>query len=287
MKWDGVEQIVNPLIISPTKIISMSACGYRVYLEKTVPRSRTGAWWFVGGRAFAEFKQDFEAAAHRGDLSWPSEQWARKRFYYHFGLAIEEARESEGPIEAWSAANKGTEDGSWWAVHGPDMAALYVRRNPVDRPFETLTLPDGSLALEVGITAVLGNRLVSARMDHITLDRSGYVDIQDDKTGSRWPEDSFQLEIYAVLIEQWLNVSVARLHYYLARPLPKTSKVSRKEYLITKQWDPNRTAQVIDRVERAATHMEAGMFLPVVSNLCKACNVRSSCAFGGTSKEVL
>jgi hypothetical protein len=293
MEWTvEVERQVSPVVISPTKVLAMAGCGYRVHLESIITQERRGAWWFVGGRAFASFKQDFETEVHTGsqssmDVPWPSAQWARRQFFQRFGEEIEAARQTDGPPEEWLSANKRTEDGSWWAQAGPRMAELYVERNPPDRPFSTLVLPDGSLGLEVGITTVLGDRIVTGRIDHLTLDTSGYVDIQDDKSGARWPEDPFQLEMYAVMIERWLNVRVARLHYYIARELPKKTKVSRTDFLITKQWLPERTASVVERVDRTAKHIEDQKFLPVVSNLCKGCGVRRHCAFGGTSQEIL
>lgn len=270
--------------------MAVAKCGYRTYLEKVVKLPAIGTWWFVGGRAFAAFKEEFEREvayeqSYGLEVEWPTVEWARLVYLEHFAREIENAVvEGAGHPDTWLAAG-GKEDGAWWSVAGPGMAELYVQRNPPSRPFKTWTTPDGALALEVEIELQLGDRMVSGRLDHITIDDAGYVDIQDEKSGSSLPQDPYQLELYAVLVKRAFGVDISRLHYYHARPIPDRSV---RQWLVTRQWDPTRTAAVIDRAERTAKQLEnPDALIPVVSNMCKACPMRRHCAFGGTATEVL
>jgi predicted Zn-ribbon and HTH transcriptional regulator len=289
MNLDEAAGDIDHLVIHQSTVSAIAGCGYRWYLEKVVGVPRVGAWWFVGGRAFAAFKQDFETQVSYITKSptsaWPTEEWCRRQYVLRFAEEIEKAvAEGDGDPAEWLRAG-GKEDGAWWVQAGADMAGLYRERNPASRGFSTLVLPNGSLGLEVEITAILGERLVQGRIDHLTLDRQGYVDVQDDKSGGSLPQDPFQLELYATVIERTLGVKVARLHYYWARPLPVKSV---RKWLVTYQWDSDRQNQVIERVERTAQQAEKPRsLLPVVSNKCKACGVKKHCIFGGTGRELL
>jgi hypothetical protein len=282
LKLEELNRRINPIVWSPSRVASISSCGYKYYLSHTIDVPRRGSWWFVGGRAFAGMKQDVEnmmaneeyPAAH-----WPSERDAENAFVRNFVREVEKTAARDGDPAEWRAAAQGREDASWWIERGQEMARLYIERNPPTRPFTTLVMPDGNLGLEVPFEGALGPHLVRGFIDHVTLDSQGYVDIVDDKTG-KVPEDPFQLDLYAAAWEALYGNRVARTNYYLARPIGP--RAARQEHTITRPWEPERADAVISRLDRVAAHEATGAFIPVVSNLCKSCDVRASCEYGGT-----
>ncbi len=271
---------------SASQVTSYSKCGYQYYLERVVKVPRRPTWWFAGGRAFAETKETIETMmADASGKQWPSTADAER--VYVGKLAQEVARvagETETDPDTWAKAQQGSEDGAWWFREGARMAALYIERNPVDRPFKTLVMPDGKLALEVEFAHAFGNVNVTGFIDQLTLDKHGYVDVVDDKTG-KVPEDPLQLDMYAMAAEHHYGVSVARTNYYMARPIGP--KAARQDHMVTRPWVPGvREDAVIDRIARMDAAERAGVYLPVVSNLCKGCGVRAACPYGGTASGI-
>jgi putative RecB family exonuclease len=267
---------------SVSQIKEYSDCGYAYYLRRVLKLgTEWPSWWYVGGRAFARFKEWYENEASIAVL-FPTPDQSALEFQLILTECIAREEELTGVARAeWKAAKSGTENEAWWFEHGAGMARLYANRNPQQRPFKTLRMPDGTLALELEFRADFDGVGVRGFIDHVTIDREGYVDVIDDKSGANPPTDRFQLDVYASALEKAYDLVPARVAYANAREQKKGS------HLTTYAWDGSRRLPTTERIQRMDRAERDRVYLPVVGKQCSYCNVRKSCMFGGTGEEIL
>jgi putative RecB family exonuclease len=128
-------------------------------------------------------------------------------FREEFAKAVQEEQEDCGfPTDDWYSAGRGTgEDEAWWLANGGQLAQNFITWYEARPDVSVWIAPDGRPAIELDLTVNFGRVPVKMFIDLVlefqTSGPSALV-VTDLKSGSRQPDDSRQLAIYANAIEQ-------------------------------------------------------------------------------------
>lgn len=189
--------------------------------------------------------------------------------------------ESDVPIERWSKAGKGTkaypngEDLAWWREQGPDMIDRWIAWRE-SSPWSIWVLPDGNPCIEAEIRTPINDDVdIKMFIDRVFVNSAGELIVLDLKTGKRTPESDLQLGVYAHGIQAQYGVRPKWGCYWMARKGEITDLVSLDRYTpgMINAW-----------MNRYLTAVDAGLFIPNLSNMCRACGLRDYCAAYGGGK---
>ena len=188
--------------------------------------------------------------------------------------------ETRMPEDQWRTAGRATkekpngEDLDWWQTDGLRQLEGYVKWLDQNPTWRVLAFPNGDLAAEWGATVTLGNVPVKFFIDAIYVDTStGELIIVDYKTGSRKPESSMQLGLYATLVEKVHGIRPQLGGYFMTRKgelaapdiLDRWTEAFFKRFFADVQFGINEN-----------------LYLPSVSSMCSGCSVNRYCAaYGG------
>ena len=173
--------------------------------------------------------------------------------------------------KAWP--NKENED--WWLNHGPLMLERYETWRD-ESGYRIWVTPQGIPAIELELLADVGATLpVKMFIDRVFINPAGNLAIVDLKSGARSPGSDLQLGFYRVGILQTLGVRVDIGHYWDARKGELSETVSLTRYT------PEIVGHWLRQYESAKNH---GIYIPNLSERCRACGVRQYCAAYGGAK---
>lgn len=203
---------------------------------------------------------------------------ARQLFSHHFFAT--RAEYADTPTSQFRAAGKPTktnphgEDEMWWLANGPSMVQRWMdwREQSGWRIWET---PDGRPAIELEMYPSFDGVRVRMFVDRImTVPATGSLVIVDLKSGRRTPASDLQLGFYRTGLWQTFGVNVEFGAYWMARTgeLTPIQDITRFTPGLMSAW-----------LHKFVAARDAGIFLPNLSEKCRACGVNQHChAYGGS-----
>jgi hypothetical protein len=169
------------------------------------------------------------------------------------------------------------EDEAWWLVEGPKMLQRWHnwREQSGWVIWET---PDGVPAIELELNVVHRGQQIKVIIDRVFVTEGGGLVIIDLKSGSRSQESDLQLGICAVAVEIAYGRKVVGGAYWDAR------EGTCGQIFPLRQYSPALIAHYAKQLQLART---CGIYLPHVTNMCRACGVREYCvAYGGKNMHL-
>jgi hypothetical protein len=228
---------------------------------------------------------------------------------FHAEIAKVAAEAGGMPMDQWRASKQGKEGYDFWRVEGERMLAMYVdqRRKGVaaaerigakprklwhTNPTEAGVTDADTPAVELPFSFTVRGPMGELRVDGI-LDQAWMADgnmlIHDLKSGSKMPDDTFQLgvqawgivarvtppELFATDARAAADLLPGRIMgaFYDARKGIYTTPV---DLLDAHPWD-----EVVYRFHAAEAGRRAAAYTPRRSSFCGGCSVRYACPVGG------
>ncbi len=180
-------------------------------------------------------------------------------------------RRSGVPVDDWKVGGRTSrdkpngEDAAWWQGEGLRQAEAYVQWLE-EQKWTLATMPDGRPGIEWDAIAWFGGRPVKAIIDAVFTDGDGLIVI-DYKTGRKRQQPP-QLGLYASIIEKTQGVRPKWGGYYMSREGKVTDLFDLAPWSI----------DFYDYSFRAMNDsLDAGSFVPNVSDHCTWCGVREYC----------
>jgi len=261
-----------PSRLSYSSLSSYAECGERWRLER-LHHVTSSTWWAtIAGSAVHTITEAF-------DLGKPLPD-------FELTLAANEA-EAKGRGQEIKASGKvlknhGTEGGpnkkdrDWWLIRGPEMVQAYIDWRALTK-WEIPTMPDGAPAIEVRVPAQFAGRDQLGFIDRVFILPDGRVLIVDLKTGNL-PSTRLQLGTYAVALRKLWGIDADVGTFWLGKTgdivTPLTDLTQYSEEFVDHQF------------EMAWRGIEAGVFLPSPSSMCRGCSVHEFCRAMGGRKGV-
>lgn len=182
----------------------------------------------------------------------------------------------------WAKAGRSTKDRpngddlDFWRKSGEQQLESYVKwLNETDWVFADI---DGEPMIEFKVQAEFGGVPVKGVIDGCMVTPDGELGCLDWKTGSRTPESSMQLGLYASSLEVMGYPRPSFGAYFMTRKGLLTDRVSLDQYSV-------HYFNELFGMFRQAVEME--IFIPDVSGHCRTCSVRDACyAVGGTDAYI-
>lgn len=171
------------------------------------------------------------------------------------------------------------EDAAWWRTHGPDMVKRWMEWRRESK-WRIWTAPTGEPAIELALSVTVDG--LDEPLDGI-IDRvfevhpSDYLCLVDVKSGARSPESDMQLAVYRYMLRRAYGVDVKYGGYWMARK-GEVTPVSIEHF---------DTEMVARWYRQFVIARREGVFIPHMSNLCKACSHNKFCAAWGGSMSHL
>ena len=256
---------------SYSALSSYMQCGKSYELQRIRKVPEIPAWWFVGGSAVHAL----------------TEQWDRENFpdsgldqlwQEAFDKEFEERKAKFPDLKQWRAggkrskANPDGEDYLRWMELGPQFVRNYITWR--ERTQWELWAPNGEPAIECMLDFEVGDWRLRGAIDRVFIfPATGELVVTDIKTGSRMPDNDLQLGCYAVGMELQYGIRPTHGMYYN----PRLGKPSQLFELA--KFTPGYLAAMGSQLRSG---IQAGVFLPHVTNLCDYCSVNHGCAsYGG------
>lgn len=267
--------------LSYSSLSSWLDCGARFKYERVMNAPQTEAWYFLGGHAVhaATEKADHEGIT-RIDEAGPL-------FLEAFDLEVQRLHDKGYDLAKVKAGGRKStkwpmkEDIHFWRSEGPGMVANWIqwRTDRFNEGWQFLPLPDGSPAIEVPVQVEFPEILVKGFIDRVMVSDTGEVHVVDLKSGSRSPESSLQLGIYALGLRRNFGITAPLGGYWMARTGVLNQPTSLLHY----------THELVgDWFTQAKRGIEAEIFIPHVSSFCNSCGSAPFCpAVGGSEKNLL
>lgn len=174
--------------------------------------------------------------------------------------------------------NPNGEDELWWLKHGPPMVQRWIDWRAASG-WEIWRTPDGRPAIELELFPLFGEVPVKMFIDRVfRIPETGALVVVDLKSGKRTPGSDLQLAFYAAGIKAHFGIDVLFGAYWMARTgdLTPVQNISRFSLPLLTAW-----------VKKFVDAKAAGIFLPHLTEMCRACGVNKYCfAYGGKRSEL-
>lgn len=262
---------------SYSQLSALKYCGEQYRLTRVVHAPEVPAWYLVGGKAVHSAIEEINLR-YWGE---PDAQWddaaLRTQWLVHWEDAKNETLlETDVPASEWrtggrkTKANPNAEDGDWWQTNGLSMVRGWI--DFLQKYRFTIATLNGLPAIEINVSGEFGEVPVKAYLD-VLFDLGGELMLVDIKTGSRVPESTEQLGLYATLVEQRTGIRPALGSFYMARGAEFVPPSS------LDQWSTKHFEREFSKADRIITE---GLFLAKVGTHCRGCGVARFCAaYGG------
>lgn len=262
---------------SYSQLTTYLECGEQFRLKYIERLPETPAVWSLGGTAFHTCAEWMLLNKLDGtDPRAVVEAWADAWDDAHRQTLLKLPPGMDPDPATWRAANRGTEDVTWWTWHGPRMvgdfaswwnrSGLFVMTMRNDDTGEDEPLVEHEFLVQVGGVDV------RAIPDAIVVDEHGQLDVLDYKSGNPAKlkdKDPYQLGVYAAATEVGLGMRPTWGLFYgtrLAEAYPH---------------DLNRVplSKVADDFARFDANEIAGIYKPNPGSQCKFCAFRDHCDY--------
>lgn len=265
-------EIALPRHLSYSSLSSYAECGQRWLLERGRHLDKRTWWSTVAGRAIHKATELYdlgEGTAKDLEALIPEFLELEQRAEEDAGVEIVASGKRLASHGLTGGPNK--KDKVWWLQEGPRMFRDYVAWRRLAR-WELPLLPDGRPAVEVPIDVEMGGRPQVGYIDRVFIRPDGEVVILDLKFGNE-PAGRLQLGVYRVglLRKHGIEANVGVLFMGPKGELTQPTDLTHYD----EAWMDAQFAQ-------AWRGIQAGVFLPNVTSLCRGCAVRDWCrAVGG------
>jgi len=278
--------IKAPSRLSYSSVSTYAECSMRWLLERGHKLSSSTWWATLAGSAIHELTERYDRAligVDEVDDIKAFEKILTSAETFELTLAKYEAQTAERGEEVKASGRVLKEHGKtggpnkkdrdWWLVEGPAMVESYITWRKLTR-WEILTLWDGSPAIELQIDEPVAGRKFLGFIDRIFVRPSGEVVIVDIKSGKE-PSSRLQLATYRLGVLRKYGLDITTGAYWMA------GKGDIAGLVDLEQFDLDRVEHMVEMSWRG---IEAGVFLPHVSNMCSGCGVRDFCPGVGGRK---
>jgi hypothetical protein len=164
------------------------------------------------------------------------------------------------------------EDYAWWMANGPAYVQSWITWRQNNPSLHILTMEDGKPAIEldVRVDIEVNDELIQLKgfIDRVFVDsNTGEVLIVDLKTGKTTPAP-MQLAFYRRALKAAYGIDAPYGAYWMAREGSLSTIHDLQPY----------TDEMVDYwVAKTYAGVQAGIFLPHVTSMCKGCGVRTHC----------
>lgn len=250
---------------------SYSECGEKFRLSRVFGLDNQTWWVTLMGTAVHYITEQRDLA----DAGFPtlSDETTPEDFPAVFQREIDKAEKFNQEIKAsgrvlknlGSTGGPNKKDREWCEHYGPEFIQAWIDwRN--SKNYRVAFMPGGKPGVEYEVKDTLAGVPFVGFIDRVFETHDGNLVVVDLKTGNA-PGSNVQLQSYAALLRlQGVDVSAGA--YWLA------SNGDVKEWVDTPASADAGVAHLVGQVVKG---LEAGVFVPHVSALCKGCGVRDFC----------
>lgn len=260
--------------LSYSSLTSWLDCGERFRLERVLNAPQSEAWWFIAGDAIHKASED-------ADIDGATDPAAGHDYFFsNWNNSIKRLRDEGVDFDSIKAGGRktnaypGKENHLFWETEGPAMVANWIRwrTNAINSGWHFFELPDGSPAIEVPVQVEFDDVLVKGYIDRVLVNPNGELVVVDLKSGSRTPDSSLQLGVYAHGMTRNFGVTPTIGAYYMTRKgdLAETRSLSHYTHEALGDW-----------FSAAKRGIEAEVFIPHVGPFCGTCSVAQFCKAQG------
>jgi len=254
-------------------VSSYLTCGKQFQLERVVGVKGKPALYFAGGTTFHVLAENYDRGEWDGSNveAEVARVWDEEIFKEVTDLPTSEWLKAGRVSKVWP----NREDGEWWLASLPIQINAYIKWRAEHPAWTFWAAPDegeGAVAgIELPVSFDVDGIPVVGAIDRVLV-INGQLHIMDLKSGSREPEGTLQLAMYATALEAMYGIRPEWGSYYMSRK----GDLSSPKYL--GNWG---TAQVHDAVRQYRRGVAAEVFIPHESNLCNGCRVAQWCTVRG------
>ena len=255
-------------------------CSERFRLERIANAPQSPAWYFIAGDVIHKSTE----AADLDDVNDP--MVGKEIFRLLWADALEQVEDVHAVRTGGRATREfpGRENHLFWEAKGPQMVADWItyRKNMFNAGWSWYEV-DGSPAIEVPVEFTFAEGTesevqVKGYIDRVLRDRYDNPVVLDLKSGSRTPDSTLQLGVYALGLEQRVGVRPNLGTYYMTRTAYDSGWASLMHYT------PTVVGDWFASVKRG---IENDVFVPHVTSFCNSCAVSKYCAAVGGDPTLL
>lgn len=274
----SLEILTGRNYLSYSSLTSWLDCGERFRLERVMGAPQQDAWWFIGGHTVHTATELLDKGDERSPAAVFRSVW---------NTAIQELHDKGVDIDTIKAGGRKSaqwpnkENHHYWSQMGPVMVEGWVRWRDatLHKGWQFYVLPDGTPAVEVPVQIEFDDVLVKGYIDRVFVTEDGEAVVVDLKSGSRTPDSTLQLGVYALGMERNFGIKPTLGAYYMTRKVDIDGMNSLLHYThdVVGKWFSN-----------AKRGIEVQAFVPHVGPFCGSCGVAKYCkAMGGDDSELV
>jgi len=266
-----------PRHASYSQVSSYLTCGKQFQLERVVGVKGKPALYFAGGTTFHLLAEQYD----RGEL----DAWDVDAEVADVWEEVVAKEDTDLPVSEWLKAGRVSkawpdrEDAavSWWLANLSIQIQAYIKWRAEHPEWTFWRAPGGfgpgsyDEGIELPVSFDVDGIPVVGAIDRVLV-INGQLHIMDLKSGSREPEGTLQLAMYATALEAMYGIRPEWGSYYMSRK----GDLSSPKFL--GNWG---TAQVHEAVRQYRRGVAAEVFIPHESNLCNGCRVAQWCTVRG------
>lgn len=272
----------RPAHVSYSQLDTYQSCSEKFklrYIFKVPPSDISGA--LIGGRVvheaieWAEERGLWQDAGMNPDtLRDFNEEILLERFH-ELLLGTVLVAEIEGKPIVWSGKGNG-EDFLWWSHQGEFMLRRYrrIRQKWITEGIDAVE----GVSTEIAVEAMIGGTLVKGYVDKMLMHDGGEPIVVDWKTGKIGNASPFQFATYAALLRRARGITVTRGLAVFLRAADDGRMVQDMFF-----------EELVDRMDQMygtlVRGLEAEIFTPNPSWMCKGCDVRRECWYWKSQPE--
>jgi hypothetical protein len=261
----------RPAYRSYSQLDQWMTCGEQFRLARRVGIPEKPSVWLPGGSAFHTTSEHID---HDTLLNGSIKQTWEREFAAEIDRQIEKAPDEFKDPSTWRAANKGSEDLTWWSAAGLKFSQGYADWR--SRTNLVVYEHDGVPLIETELMPILHGVPVKMFPDRIMVDEHGQLIVVDLKTGKSEPSP-LQFGVYKVGVEKLLDVTIEWGAFYMARQGKLGNPVP------IGHWTEERIGFLFDTFDQQE---KAGQYLPNIGTHCKyMCSFKEFCVYQGGRKH--
>jgi len=274
------ERISLPNHMSWSSLSSWLECGERWRLTRGHHYPESTWYATLAGSAIHSITEWIDRAVYSGS-DWMDASLDSPSFEELFEESVKKKQEDGLEVKASGRQGKTlTESGgpnkkdyNWWLEFGPEYIDRWVNWRMANPDWRIADI-NGQPGIELEVTLDIGDTTILGYIDRV-FEIDGSYAILDLKTGSV-PAGVLQMATYAIMLKEQTCIEPDSMYYWTP-----TTKRGDKPGLGTISGPFNVHAydliHISDMYRHARHGIEAGIFIPHVTNMCRSCPVRDQC----------